>query len=197
MATDTEQSQQEQPQAYRYALLALLVLLIGLAGLVGYFLYPRFDQPRAVGLGLLVLAAGAGIASFFSPCSFALLLSLLSRQAKPEAPKGERVRRSLVFAGSMAIGASVFVVGVGMLIALGGEAIAADVTFTSTAGRVLRIVVGVVLLIAALNQLGYLRLPTTPVTRLAKPFAKRSFIEAHPVPGFAIFGFGYLLAGFG
>lgn len=189
--------QEKRPQGYRFALLALVVLLAGLAGLAGYFLYPRFELPRAAGLGLLVLAAGAGIASFFSPCSFALLLSLLSRQAHPEAPKGERVRRGLMFAASMAVGASVFIIGVGLLIALGGQAIAAEVTFTSVAGRTLRVLVGLVLVVVALNQLGYLRLPTTPVIRLAEPFAQRSFIEAHPITGFALFGFGYLLAGFG
>ncbi len=63
----------------RYALLVVGVAVLAIAGYTGYELYPRFDLPAAEGAGLLVLATGAGIASFFAPCSFPLLVTLLSR----------------------------------------------------------------------------------------------------------------------
>jgi hypothetical protein len=45
--------------------LVVAVVLAGLAGYVGYVVYPRFGLPPLVGTGLLLLAAGAGVASFF------------------------------------------------------------------------------------------------------------------------------------
>ena len=195
------EDQRERDRTYaqaRYALLALFLLLTGLGGYAGYMLYPRFDLPRAAGLGLLMLAVGAGVAAFFSPCSFALLLSLLSRRADPGAPQGTRLRRALVFAASMSVGAATFVIGVGLLVALGGQGIAGSVTFTSAAGIALRVVVGTVMAVFGLNLLGVYSIPWGgPVARLGRSLGRRSFIERHPAPGFAAFGFGYLLAGFG
>ncbi|MDT8305317.1 MAG: hypothetical protein RRC07_05225, partial [Anaerolineae bacterium] len=68
-------------KAERYLFLGLViaVLLLALAGYAGYVLYPRFALPAASGAGLLLLAAAAGLASFFSPCSFPLLATLLAR----------------------------------------------------------------------------------------------------------------------
>ena len=37
------------------------------------------DLPAGEGAGLAVLAAGAGVAAFFSPCSFPLLVTALAR----------------------------------------------------------------------------------------------------------------------
>jgi hypothetical protein len=73
-----------------YWLLPLAALLITLAGYTGYLLYPRFDLSAGTGLGLLALAAAAGIASFFSPCSFPLLVTLLtaSRSESDQGGKG-------------------------------------------------------------------------------------------------------------
>jgi cytochrome c biogenesis protein CcdA len=48
---------------------------VALTGYAGYELYPRFDLPALEGASLLVLAAGAGVASFFAPCSFPLLVT--------------------------------------------------------------------------------------------------------------------------
>jgi hypothetical protein len=50
----------------KYFLLALVVLVLAAAGYTVYALYPRFDLPPATGIGLLALAAIAGIASLFT-----------------------------------------------------------------------------------------------------------------------------------
>ena len=71
--------------------------MVGLAGYVGCLLYPRFGLPAAEGAGLLALAAAAGFAAFFSPCSFSLLAALLGRTATADALKNQRVRRALGF----------------------------------------------------------------------------------------------------
>lgn len=180
-----------------YLLLALGVVLAGLAGYVGYVAFPRFDLPAGVGAGLLVLAAGAGVASFFSPCSFPLLVTLLTREGTR---KGRPVRRALRVALPLAIGAVAFVLGVGALIALGGRGLAGSVTFTSDAGRILRIAVGSLLLL-----LGLIQAELVPISfhrfgdRIARPVlaAQARLRRRHPVGGLVIFGFGYLLAGFG
>lgn len=78
---------------WRYAVLVLTIALLALAGYIGYILYPRFDLPGVSGAGLLVLAAAAGLGSFFSPCSFPLLVTLLSREVQPDA-RGPRCAKA-------------------------------------------------------------------------------------------------------
>ncbi len=103
-----------------YAVLALAVLLLGLAGHIGYLVYPRFDLPAVSGGGFLVLAGAAGIASFFSPCAFRLLLTLLGRETGPRQGKSQgRLSRALGFAFALSIGAGTFLLLTGTVIALG------------------------------------------------------------------------------
>lgn len=183
----------------RYGVLTAAVVVVALAGYAGYELYPRFDLPALAGAGLLVLAAGAGVASFFAPCSFPLLVTLLSRQVG-EPRKTERGSNPLVFASALAGGATVFLVLLGAVIALGGSAFAASVTFTSAAGVALRVTVGTALVLLGLVQLGVLaassfRAVEGVTKRLSRSQARLR--REHPVAGFTAFGFFYLLAGFG
>ena len=184
----------------RYGLLVVAALAVAVAGYGGYVLYPRFDLPAAQGAGLLGLAAAAGIASFFSPCSFPLLLGLLGRQAVRQASDGEgAAARPAVFGGALALGAAVFMILAGVVIGLGGQALFAGVTFTSVAGIAIRSVVGVLLIGLGLMQIGRLRLSMHAVERAARPLSRRSarLRRERPVVGFAVFGFSYVLAGFG
>lgn len=188
------------PQRRRWLLLLTgAVAVASVAGYLGYVAYPRFGLPGSTGAGLLALAAAAGVASFFSPCSFPLLVTLLARTTHAEPDRRRRLARAAVFGASLALGAAVFVLGVGLLVAFGGRGVAASVTFTSPAGRALRGVVGAALVALGLVQLGVLRVPFHAVERIAYPLAERqaSLRREHPVAGFAVFGFGYLLAGFG
>lgn len=182
----------------RYLILVVAVVVVAVAGYVGYFVYPRFDLPAADGLGLLGLAAAAGVASFFSPCSFPLLVTLLARQAVDDAEHG-RSARPAVFGSSLALGAALFMLLAGLVIAFGGEALFAGVTFTSTAGITIRVVVGVLLVSLGLIQLGVIPVSMHAVSRVAQPLLRSQarMRRKRPVAGFAVFGFGYVLAGFG
>jgi cytochrome c biogenesis protein CcdA len=202
----------EQSQAHRYFLLAAGVVILALAGYSGYVLYPRFDLPAVTGVGLLLLAAAAGLAAFFSPCSFPLLVTLLARQTGGQTVKAEgRGRReegrrekagwpvALRFALAFSLGVTLFLILAGGLIALGGGRLFAGVTFTSTVGRIIRAVVGAGLFVLGLAQVGVIRLPFDRIAVAASPlWPKRSQLQQRPsLWGYTLYGFGYLLAGFG
>ena len=182
-----------------YWAFVLFVGVLAVAGYAGYVLYPRFDLPATVGIGLLALSVAAGVASFFSPCSFPLLVTLLSRQTGAEESSPRR-SKPLTFAAALALGAAVFLLILGLAVALGGGAIFKDVTFASTAGRAIRIVVGGLLILLGLIQLNVI--PFASLYAISKLGRSLSGLQARqrrrrPVLGFAIFGFGYPLAGFG
>lgn len=181
-----------------YVLLVIVVVVVAVAGFVGYVLYPRFDLPAVEGAGLLGLAAAAGVASFFSPCSFPLLVTLLGRQTVADSGSG-RSARPAVFGGSLALGAGFFMLMAGAVIALGGEAFFAGVTFTSPTGITIRIVVGLLLIFLGSIQIGVVPLSMHAVSRLAQPMLRGQarLRRDRPVAGFALLGFGYVLAGFG
>lgn len=183
----------------RYGLVVAGTLLAGFAGYVGYVAYPRFGLPSAAGASVLLLAAAAGFAAFFSPCSFPLLAALLARQTPSDAPRRQRLRRAVLFAAALSTGAVAFVLIVGVLFALGGRGLATAVTFTSASGRVIRAVVGIALVILGLVQAGRIRLDLRRFEPAVHGFLTRQarLRRARPVAGTAVFGFGYLAAGFG
>lgn len=176
-------------------IIAALVLL-ALVGYAGYELYPRFDLPAVDLPGLIVLSIGAGVASFFSPCVFPLLVTLLARESGQGAGT---TRRAALFATSLSVGAALFLILTGAAIALGAGTIFAGVTFTSTAGRTIRTTVGIFLILLGLVQIGALPNPLHRLGVMGRPFmrAQARRRRQHPVLSFGLFGFGYLLAGFG
>lgn len=189
----------------RYGALALAVLVVGLVGYVGFVIYPKLDQSAGVGAGLIVVAAAAGVTSFFSPCSFALLVGMLGRPVSQRAQTGEQrqpIRSSLAFATALSLGVVAFLALLGTAIALGGDAIIKDVTFTSTTGRVLRITAGTFLILVGLIQLGRVNVPLRQYEPALKGFLRRqrreSTSQERPqLVRFGVFGFAYLAAGFG
>jgi cytochrome c-type biogenesis protein len=181
----------------RYFLLAASVVLLGLAGYAGYVVYPRFHLPSITGAGLLALAAGAGVASFFSPCSFPLLLTLLAREGGRGGPG--RTGRLAVFAAAFSVGIVAFLGLLGLLIGLGGRGLASSVTFLSPTGIAIRISVGAILVVLGLIQAEVLPGSFHGVERLTAPLQRRQarFRRRHPVAGTVLFGFAYLLIAFG
>lgn len=182
-----------------YVALVLGSVALALAGYAGYVLYPRFHLPAAAGAGLLLLAAGAGVASFFSPCSFPLLVTMLARPlaSRAEAGSGRPVGSALRFAAALSIGAATFLLGVGALIALIGGGLIAGVTFTSDAGRIIRLLVGVLLFLLGLIQLGRLPLDLRRFEPALHRYLRHQIRGQRSMLAFTLFGFGYLLAGFG
>jgi cytochrome c biogenesis protein CcdA len=180
-----------------FAVLAAAVALLGVAGYVGYVTYPRFNLPSVAGAGLLLLGAAAGVASFFSPCSFPLLLTLLAREVR--GGRRGRLRAVLIFAGAFSAGAVTFLTLLGALIALGGRGLVGSVTFTSPLGVTVRIVVGALLVALGLIQSGVIPVSFHGIERMTRPLteAQARLRRERPVAGFALFGFAYLIIGFG
>lgn len=195
----------QRPRFAWYLLLVLSVLALALAGYTGYVLYPRFDLPAlatAEGATLMLLAAGASIASFFSPCAFPLLVTFLARETGVEAQRpagGLPAIRVFTFAGAFSLGATTFLILSGIVIAIGGQALFAGVTFDSVAGRTVRGLVGITLITLGLMQSGVVPLRLHVVEHVVRPLMRSQamYRRRRPVLGFGIFGFGYVLAGFG
>jgi cytochrome c biogenesis protein CcdA len=82
---------------------------------------------------------------------------------------------------------------------MGGHALIEQVTFTSPTGRVIRLGVGILLIVLGLIQLGRIRFPFHRAADLIRPLlqSQASIRRQSPAAGFALFGFIYLVAGFG
>jgi cytochrome c-type biogenesis protein len=187
----------------RYGGLVAATVAFGVAGYGAYLLYPRFDLPLVDAVGLAVLALAAGVAAFFSPCSFPLLATLLVRETRGGGNSADSRRivlgRALTYAAALAVGTAVFLTLVASVIAAGGQALVESVTFTSPAGRIIRLGIGALLIVLGLIQLGAVRFPFHRVAALAQPLLRSQAATRRRwrVAGFVIFGFGYLVAGFG
>lgn len=184
----------------RFLLLALGIGCLALLGYAGYVLYPRFNLPAGTGPALLALAAMAGVAAFFSPCSFPLLLTLLARAIPGEPGAGHgRAGRALRFAAALSLGAGSFLLLAGSLLALGAGTWFENVTFTSPAGRVIRTIVGILLIWLGLVQIGKLPNIFDQAWRIVAPLMKiqARLRRSRPTRAFGLYGFGYILSGFG
>lgn len=187
------------PGRARYLLLVIGVVLLGLGGYVGYVAYPRFHLPSVAGAALLALGAGAGVAAFFSPCSFPLLLTLLAREAEGSGDRSGRTARVASFAAAFSVGVVAFLAVLGGLIALGGRGVASSVTFVSPAGIAIRVAAGSLLVVLGLIQAEVLPGSFHAVERLVRPLQGElaRLRRAHPIAGATAFGFLYLLIAFG
>lgn len=199
----SEQPQTQEMKKTLYWLFVAFVVLLSIGGYMGYELYPRFDLPAAEGIGLFILAVGAGIASFFAPCSFPLLVTVLGRETESNAKDGKKgnTRRALPFAVGLSLGATVFLLLAGLALAFGGSAFFSSVTFTSAVGITIRIIIGVLLILLGLVQMGVIHVPLfRKVEKWAEPMLKAQARQRRGNKqffGFTVYGFSYLIAGFG
>lgn len=199
MTTNSQRGGRDAEAAPYFGLFAAFVAALSVAAYAGYVVYPRFNLPPLEGLALFVLAAAAGIASFFSPCAFPLLVTLIAPPASADEGRSE-MPAALSSALALSAGAVAFLALVGTGLALGGAALFARVTFTSTAGIVLRTAVGLLLIALGLVQSGRLsRRPFDRISDLARPLGRLylRLRQRTPLAGQMAYGFGYLLAGFG
>jgi len=170
------------------------VLLLALIGYAAYAMYPRFDLPASTGGSLIVLAAAAGIASLFSPCSFPLLVTLLARESDGRS-------RKVLYQSTAAftVGVILSLALIGLAIAFGAGFILARFTFTSPAGRLLRLMVGLLLIGFGARQLRGHTLAASWIATILLPLWEWQYRlrRRGEMIGYGLYGFGYVLAGIG
>lgn len=182
-----------------YALLFVVVLLVAATGWLGFIAYPKLGLPAAQGATLLGLAAFAGVAALFSPCSFPLLATILAREIGGD-QRRSRTYVALRFALALSVGAAAFLLLVGLAVAAGSGQVLRGVTFGSVPARVLRFALAAFLLALALVQLGVVRVEAFHrMDALVRPLQRRQaeLRRSAPLIGYLLYGFGYVLAGFG
>ncbi len=175
----------------RFAATAIGVIVVGIAGYLGFTAFTGAD--RNIGTGVLVLGATTGFAAFFSPCSFPLMLTFLARRAD------ESKRAAFLSALRVGAGAAALLGILAAVVAAGGAALASVVTFETVAGRIFRFAIGATLLIVGLRQARILsfRIPgLDKIAGTAGTVFDPSRISSTGRSDF-VYGFGYLLAGFG
>ena len=174
------------------------VMVVALAGYGGFRLAARLDLGAGAGAGVVALAVITGFAVFFSPCSFPLLVAMLAGPDR-SAQASERRRDGLTAALAMGAGAAMFLLAVGVVVGLAGEAVVQSVSFSTTPGRILRSAVAAVVIVAGLTQLGLVQLPFWRVTRFAQPIEQRrvNIASRHQHAAQVLYGFGFVVAGFG
>jgi len=180
------------------AVTIVAVSVVALAGYAGFRASAGLNLGGGVGAGVIALAVVTGFAAFFSPCSFPLLLGMLT--GSDTATAGGRTRREGVkTALAMGLGASLFLILVGSIVGLVGEGVVRSVGFSTTPGRILRGTVAAVLMAAGLVQLGKLRVSTWRVSRMAGPIDRLRVAAAGRSrrSSQVLYGFGFVLAGFG
>ena len=175
----------------RFAAIAFGVVVIGIAGYAGFVAFVGSD--RDIAAGVMVLAAGTGFAAFFSPCSFPLLLTFLTRRATDS--RGGALLSGL----RVAAGATLLLAAVATVMVLGGTALGGVIEFDTAAGRLFRLGVGLVLMVLGLRQARLWGVRMRWLDRVAGPSARVFDPGRVTNPGRSdvVYGFGYLLAGFG
>ena len=175
----------------RFGLTALGILVAGIAGYIGFVAFAGSD--RSTGTAILLLAAATGFAAFFSPCSFPLLLTFLAKRAD------ESIGGAAISALRVGAGAASLLALLATGVAIFGNAAAGVLAFDRPAGRVFRLVVGLMLVIFGLRQSRIIRLPIRAFDAVASAAGRA--LDPTRLSSRAgrdvLYGFGYLLAGFG
>jgi cytochrome c biogenesis protein CcdA len=175
----------------RFGAVAVGLLVAGLAGYVGFVAVA--DGDRSSSSAIMALAAAAGFAAFFSPCSFPLLLTFLTRRAD------ESIGAAAVTAIRVGLGAATLLAAIAAVTAVAGDAAATALGFDRPAGRVFRVAIGSGLIIFGLRQARLIRMRMRWLDRVAGRAA--AIFDTSQSSGRSrsdfVYGFGYLLAGFG
>lgn len=176
----------------------ITLLLVALIVTIGYFTF-RFFVTNVAGTpsayGLLLFAVIAGIATFFSPCSFPLMPGYLASFITAKGAK-----RNVIFYGlAGALGVILFSLLLGGVIGIAGEGFAKSLSITtgtpSLLTQTLRYIVGSILILLGIFQ--YVNLPF-----LSRIFHKLSHglsikLTEKSAKSVFLYGFGYTAAGLG
>ena len=177
-------------------ILYFLIILVLITG--GYSIFLWFIVNVMKGqttLGLTTVAAVAGVASFFNPCSFPLLPALLAQQFAERKDK----MAPLTAGFFVSLGVTVFNLILGVLIGIGGATLGSFFSITGTSPNVgilaLRGLAGALLLFLGLSQITgkgvnfhYI------VDKVASALSKKKIVGAKRL---FIYGFSYTLLGIG
>ncbi len=172
-------------------LVAVGVLVVGVAGYLGFVAFVQSDG--AGGSSVLVLGALTGFAAFFSPCSFPLLLTFLSRRA--EESRASALASSL----RVGLGASMMLALVALVMVIGGASVGGLLEFDQPSGRAFRLILGGALILFGLKQLRIVNVRMAWMDAVARGAGQRfdPSKASTRAGGDILYGFGYLLAGFG
>jgi len=180
----------------RYALIIISVAVVTLLGYLGFVIFLKDFMPAFSNYSLYLLSLAAGIATFFSPCSFPLLPGYLSLCYNTE--KSEGSARSLYRGTIAALGGVSFTVILGLIIALFGQGVASSFSISNSNPsffpRVFRIGLG-----ALLVSLGAIQLSNATFhNHLLDALTGRFYSAAGSGgKGLYLYGFGYNAAGIG
>ena len=175
----------------RFTMTAVGMVVTGMAGYLGFAAFVGSD--RSVAAGVTALAAGTGFAAFFSPCSFPLLLTFLTRRSR------ESRTAAIASALRVAIGVAALLTIIALIMVFAGSVVGDVVQFDSSAGRSFRLGVGLLLVVLGLRQARFLTWKLGWLDAVAGTSARVFDTDRvkHPARRDFIYGFGYLLAGFG
>lgn len=180
-------------QTKNYLAFLLILIAITVAGYFGFLKYARNISALNL-LPLSFLAVFAGIATFFSPCSFGLLPAYLSIYAKGKF-KGDIVFKNGIVASA---GLITFNIVLGVVLALIGLGIGS--AFSVAAGGKLagitltiRAAVGVILFILGLFQFFHISIQAA----LFQSISRKLISKEKGVLNFYLYGFGYNLGNIG
>lgn len=181
------------------ALLFALILGVSIVGYLGFTLYTSLELQKLNVGSLFLLAPIAGIAAFFSPCSFPLLATILGRTIDTDKPKSIRRKQAFQYALALSVGVSAFLLLVGMLLALGAGSFLQNIETTSRYTQWLRIILGTILIVLSLIQIGKIPKIFHRLSDTSHGFlrAQAKIRRKNPWLGFLIYGFAYVIAGFG
>ncbi len=180
----------------RYSLILVAIAAITLVGYFGFIAFLNDVMPAFSRYSLYLIAIVAGIATFFSPCSFPLLPGYLSfyYNTEEKGRNGNAVYRGVL----AALGIVSFNLILGTIIAFLGEGVASTFSVSSAnpsqLTRIFRITIGLVLASLGALQLYNFTFHTRILDSIVKKFSR---IARSKEQGLYFYGFGYNLAGVG
>ncbi len=184
-----------------WALLAILVAALVALGYGVFVFFIKGFSPTAGTLSLLVFAVIAGIATFFSPCSFPLMPGYLTRHLQVMGRDPNKARTSVVSNGLAAAGGVfLFDLILGLAIVLIGSSFARSLGISGPSPnlyvRVFRGTVGAFLvLLGILNLKGTGIFHNDSLTSIGKRLMRNG--ELKPSREMFAYGFAYVSVGIG
>ena len=176
--------------------LALLISLVVLT-VLGYFVFLTFaieTQNIFLIYSVYIVAVIAGIATFFSPCSFGLLPAYLTFYSKTKGKK------SPVYYGALSsFGLITFNILLGLIISFAGTGFAKELSVAaggslSPVTTVIRTIIGSLLLLLGIAQFFHISIFPSSLLRMGKKITER---KKSPESSLYFYGFGYNLANIG